>query len=131
MKRTTSEDIWNRHKNYIHTMKKKPREERFCRPSPMGGSSHRLIMYGNSRSNHYEEIVNTMREKYIKDKNHFYTYSNFGLTFNFPFIERDRNEEYLKYIENKSKWLVPNTNFERYKQPARDKYYFPKINNVL
>ena len=131
MKRTTSEDIWNRHKNYIQTMKRKPREERFCRPSPMGGSTHRLIMYGNSRANHYEEIINKMREKYIKDKNHFYTYSNFGLSFNFPFIERDRNEEYLKYIENKSKWLVPNKDFDRYKQPARDKYYFPKINNIL
>jgi len=131
MKRTSSEDICKRNINYIRTMKRKSHEDRFCMPSPYGGSSHRLIMYGNSRANHYEEIVKTMREKYIKDTKHFYTYSNFGLTLNFPMIERDRNEKYLNYIENKSKWFVPNTDFERYKPPAREKYYFPKINNIL
>ena len=112
-------------------MKRKPHEDRFCMPSPYGGSSHRLIMYGNSRANHYEEIINGLRQKYIKDTKHFYTYSNYGLTLNFPMIERDRNENYLNYIENKSKWFVPNTDFDRYKQPAREKFYFPKINNIL
>ena len=132
MKRTTSEDIWNRHINYLHTMNKKPTYDKFCRPSPtpMAGS-HRTIMYGPSRDNHYENIVKTMRDKYIKDKNHFYTYSTYGLSFNFPLIERDRNEEYLKYIENKSKWLIPNKDFDRYKPPPKEKYYFPKINNIL
>ena len=133
MKRTTSEDIWNRHKNYLHTMNRKPREERFCRPSPtpMASTSNKIIMYGPSRANHYEEIVSGMREKYIKDKKNFYTYSLYGLSFNFPLFERDRNEEYYKYIENKSKWYVPNKDFDRYKQPAREKFYFPKINNIL
>ena len=133
MKRTTSEDIWNRHKNYLQTMNKKPREERFCRPSPtpMAGGTNRIIMYGPSRANHYEEIVKTMRDKYIKDKDHFYTYSLYGLSFNFPLFERDRNEEYYRYIENKSKWHVPNQDFDRYKQPAKEKFYFPKINNIL
>ena len=133
MKRTTSEDIWNRHKNYLQTMNKKPREERFCRPSPspIAGGTNRIIMYGPSRANHYEEIVKTMRDKYIKDKDHFYTYSLYGLSFNFPLFERDRNEEYYRYIENKSKWLVSNVDFDRYKQPTKEKYYFPKINNIL
>jgi hypothetical protein len=129
MKRTSSEDTCKRNINYIRTMKRKPHEDHFCMPSPYGGSSHRLIIYGNSRANHYEEIIKTMREKYIKDTKHFYTYSNYGLTLNFPMIERDRNEKYLNYIENKSKWFVPNTDFDRYKQPAREKFYFPKINN--
>ena len=132
MKRTTSEDIWNRHKNYLHTMNKKPREERFCRPCPTPqASTNKIIMYGPSRANHYEEIVKNMREKYIKDKDHFYTYSLYGMSFNFPLFERDRIEAYYKYIENKAKWLVPNKDFDRYKPPAKEKYYFPKINNVL
>ena len=132
IKRTTSEDIWNRHKNYLHTMHKKPREERFCRPcpTPQAGTG-KIIMYGPSRANHYEEIVKNMREKYIRDKYHFYTYSLYGLSFNFPLFERDRNEAYYKYIDNKAKWHVPNQDFDRYKQPAREKYYFPKINNIL
>ena len=133
MKRTTSEDIWNRHINYLHTMNKKPTQEKFCRPdlTPSSGSRGRIIMYGPSKGNHYEEIVKTMREKYIKDKEHFYTYSTYGLSFNFPLIERDRNEEYLNYVKNKSKWFVRNTDFDRYKQPKKEKYYFPKINNIL
>ena len=66
-----------------------------------------------------------------KDKDHFYTYSLYGLSFNFPLFERDRNEEYHKYIENKSKWLIKNKDFDRYKQPEREKFYFPKINNIF
>ena len=133
MKRATSEEIWNRHINYLRTMNKKPREDRFCRPSPtpLAGGSNRIIMYGPSRANHYEDIVKTMREKYIKDKHHFYTYSLYGLTLNFPLFERDRNEAYYKYLENKSKWYVPSKDFDRYIQPPREKFYFPKINNIL
>ena len=78
------------------------------------------------RKNHYEEVVNKMREKYLKDKDHFYTYSEMALTLSFPMIDKFRNEDYLNYINNKSKWIVSN-DFDRYKQPAREKYYFPKI----
>ena len=133
MKRTTSEDIGNRNKHYLQTMSRKPREEKFCRPCPtsLEEETNKIIMYGDSRSNHYENIVKSMRERYIKDKNHFYTYSLYGLSFNFPLFERDRNEEYYKYLENKSKWLIPNKDFDRYKQPTKKKYYFPKINNIL
>ena len=72
-----------------------------------------------------------MREKYLKDKNHFYTYSLYGLNLNFPMIERDRNEEYIKYIENKKRWKGKDKDFDRYTQPPREKFYFPKINNIL
>ena len=130
-KRTTSEDIWKRNIDYLKVMNKKKTMDKFCRLSFMNNSSHNIIMYGPSKANHYEEIMKTMRDKYINDKNHFYTYSNFGLTLNFPIIERDRNYAYLNYLENKAKWIVPNTDFERYKQPPREKYYFPKINNIL
>ena len=117
--------------NYIKSMKRKPSTGKFCLPDTNYKYSDKFIMYGDSRSNHYSTITDRMREKYSKDKDHFYTYSLYGLTLNFPMIERDRNEEYLKYIENKKKWLKPEVDFERYKQPARDKVYFPKINNIL
>ena len=42
-----------------------------------------------------------------------------------------RNEAYYKYLENKSKWYVPSKDFDRYIQPPREKFYFPKINNIL
>jgi hypothetical protein len=133
LRRKNPKEIWNSNIEYLRLIKKKPKIEKFCRPSPnsMDEGSDKMIIYGPSRKNHYENIVKSMREKYVKDKRNFYTYSVYGLSFNFPLIERDRNEDYLQYIENKSKWLVPNKDFDRYIQPPREKYYFPKINNVL
>ena len=129
LKRIKSEDIWKRNFEDLKNMKKKPHQDRFCMHSPLASSSHKIILFSPSKINHYEEITKTMREKYLKDKNNFYTYSLFGLTLNFPMIERDRNEEYIKYIENKKKWK--GKDFDRYTQPPREKYYFPKINNIL
>ena len=129
LKRIKSEDIWKRNFEDLKNMKKKPHQDRFCMHSPLASSSHKIILFSPSKNNHYEEITKTMREKYLKDKNNFYTYSLFGLTLNFPMIERDRNEEYIKYIENKKKWK--GKDFDRYTQPPREKYYFPKINNIL
>ena len=131
LKRIKSEDIWRRNIEDLCSMKRKPHNNRFCMHTPFATSSHNIILFGPSRINHYEEITKNMREKYLKDKNHFYTYSLYGLTLNFPMIERYRNEEYLNYIENKKKWHVKDKDFDRYKQPAREKYYFPKINNIL
>ena len=129
LKRIKSEDIWKRNIEDLCAMKRKPHQNRFCMNTPNASSSHNIIMFGPSKFNHYEEVINNMREKYLKDKKHFYTYSLYGLTLNFPMIERDRNEEYLRYIENKKKWHVKETDFDRYKQPPKEKYYFPKINN--
>ena len=131
LKRIKSQDIWKKHIQDLITMKKKPHPNHFCMNTPMATSSYKMILFGPSRINHYEEITKNMREKYLNDKNHFYTYSLYGLNLNFPMIERDRNEEYLKYIENKKKWHVKDIDFDRYKQPEREKYYFPKINNIL
>ena len=41
-------------------------------------------------------------------------------------VEGFRNEEYLNYIENKSKWIIEK-DFDRYKQPEREKIFFPRI----
>ena len=131
LKRIKSEDIWKRNIEDLYTMKKKPHQDRFCRNNPYGTSQYNQILFCPARTNHYEEITKNMREKYLKDKNHFYTYSLYGLSLNFPMIERDRNEEYIRYIENKKKWHVKDKDFDRYKQPPREKYYFPKINNIL
>ena len=131
LKRIKSEDVWRRNIEDLCSMKRKPHHNRFCMHTPFATSSHNIILFGPSRINHYEEITKNMREKYLKDKNHFYTYSLYGLTLNFPMIERYRNEEYLNYMENKKKWHVKDKDFDRYKQPAREKYYFPKINNIL
>ena len=131
LKRIKSEDIWKRNIEDLYTMKKKPHQDRFCRNNPYGTSQYNQILFCPARTNHYEEITKNMREKYLKDKNHFYTYSLYGLSLNFPMIERDRNEEYIRYIENKKKWHIKDKDFDRYKQPPREKYYFPKINNIL
>ena len=131
LKRIKSEDIWKRNIEDLYTMKKKPHQDRFCRNNPYGTSQYNQILFCPARTNHYEEITKNMREKYLKDKNHFYTYSLYGLSLNFPMIERDRNEEYIRYIEKKKKWHVKDKDFDRYKQPPREKYYFPKINNIL
>ena len=132
LKRINSEDIRKRNFDDLRNMARKPNYNKFCMHTPNAASSYNLILFGPSKLNHYEEITKNMREKYIKDTKHFYTYSLHGLTLNFPMVERFRNEEYLNYIENKKKWYK-GKDFDRYKQvkPPREKYYFPKINNIL
>ena len=131
LKRIKSEDIWKRNIEDLAAIKRKPHQNKFCMHTPNAFSSHNLILFGPSRINHYVEITKNMREKYLKDTKHFYTYSLYGLTLNFPMIESGRNEEYIGYIENKKKWHIKDKDFDRYKQPPREKYYFPKINNIL
>ena len=126
--------IWQNNLNYINHLKNTiPLKEKFCRPYPIENDNiekPKEILFCPSKSNYYEAIVKKMREKYLKDKNHYYSYSDYSLALSFPMIERERNVEYLNYIENKSKW-INKKDFERYKQPEREKYYFPKINNIL
>ena len=130
LKRIKSEDIWKRNLEDLKNMKRKPHQDKFCMHTPLASSSYKMILFSPSRINHYEEITKTMREKYLKDKNHFYTYSDYSLALSFPMIDRYKNEEYLKYLENKSKWINKN-DFERYKQPEREKIYFPRINKEI
>ena len=127
---TESSDIFEKNKEYIIKMKRKQTPEKLWKPFEGEYDKSKQINFYAMRNNHYEEIVNKMREKYLKDKNHFYTYSELALTLSFPMIDKFRNEEYLKYVDNKSKWIASN-DFDRYKQPPRDKVYFPKINKEI
>ena len=124
---TESSDVFEKNKEYISNMKRKKRPEKLWKPYLGEYDKSKQINFYAMRNNHYEEVVNKMREQYLKDKNHFYTYSEMALTLSFPMIDKFRNEEYLNYIDNKSKWIVSN-DFDRYKQPVREKFYFPKNN---
>lgn len=121
-----SSDIFKKNIEYLSKMKRKIRGEKLWKPFEGEYDKFKQINYYAMRNNHYEEVVNNLREKYLKDKDHFYSYSKLALTLSFPMIDKFRNEEYLNYMDNKSKWIVPN-DFDRYKQPPRDKVYFPKI----
>ena len=127
---TESSDIFEKNKEYIIKMKRKQKPEKLWKPFEGEYDKSKQINFYAMRNNYYEEVVNKMREKYLKDKNHFYTYSELALTLSFPMIDKFRNEEYLKYLDNKSKWIVSN-DFDRYKQPTRDKVYFPKIDKEI
>ena len=118
--------IFQKNIEFLSKMKRKPRPEKLWKPYEGDFDKSKQINYYAMRNNHYEDVVNQLRGKYLKDKNHFYTYSELALTLSFPMIDKFRNEEYLNYMENKSKWIVPK-DFDRYKQPAREKVYFPKI----
>ena len=124
---TESSDVFEKNKEFILNMKRKKRPEKLWKPFLGEYDKSKEVNFYAMRNNHYEEVVNKMREKYLKDKDHFYTYSEMALTLSFPMIDKFRNEEYLNYIDNKSKWIVSN-DFDRYKQPPKEKFYFPKIN---
>ena len=71
-----------------------------------------------------------MRNKYNSDINNYYSYSKDHLTLSFPMIENYTNDDYLKAVENKKKW-INEKDFDRYVPPPKEKYYFPKIQNKL
>ena len=134
LKHVSKSQIWDNNLKHIENIKKKiPVVQRFCRPCPEGNEiieRPKEILYCPARNNYYDALTKNMREKYLKDKKHYYSFSNYSLALSFPMIERERNQKYLDYVENKSKW-INDKDFERYKQPEKEKYYFPKINNVL
>ena len=111
-------------------IRRKIKFEKFWKPDKSEHDPNKKIYYYAIRANHYDEVVNKMREKYLKDKNHFYAYSDYSLALSFPMIDRFRNEEYLNYMENKSKW-INKYDFDRYKQPEREKIYFPRIKKEI
>ena len=119
-------EIFNRNKKYLNKILRKKPSDRFCLPFKGEYNKKKEILFGPSKLNHYEELVNEMRKKYINDKNNYYSYSEKALTLSFPMVEGFRNEEYLNYIENKSKW-ISEKDFDRYKQPEREKIFFPRI----
>ena len=127
---TESSDVFEKNKEFILHMKKKKTPEKLWKPYEGEYDKSKEVNYHALRKNHYEELVNKLREKYLKDKKHFYTYSELALTLSFPMIDKFRNEEYLNYVDNKSKWIISN-DFDRYKQPPKEKYYFPKKDKEL
>ena len=110
-------------------MKKKRINQRFCLPDLDSDFTDEVHFQSTTKNNFYIKVIEKMRDKYLSDKNNYYTYSNYGLAMAFPLIQH-RNEEYYQTIQNKKKWVSPK-DFDRYIQPPKDKYYFPKINNIL
>ena len=133
-KHVSKSQIWDNNIKYIEKLKKEiPTYKKFCQPCKPGEEiieTPNQILFCPTKRNYFDALVKKMREKYIKDKKHHYSYSNYSLRLSFPMIETGRNEEYIKYLENKKKWRN-NKDFERYKQPEKEKYFFPKINNIL
>ena len=118
-----------RNKDYIKKMKKKKTNGRFCLPDHQSDFTDEVYFQSTAKNNFYVQTVEKMRDKFLTDKNNYYTYSNFGLASSFPLIQH-RNEEYYQYLENKKKWICEK-DFDRYIQPPREKNYLPKINNIL
>ena len=123
-------EIFKKNKQYLNKMIRKKSSGRFCRPFEGEYNPNKEILFNALRKNYYQDVVNKMMEKYKKDKDHYYTYSEQALTLSFPMIEGFRNEDYLNYLDNKSKWISKN-DFDRYKQPEREKIYFPRINKEI
>ena len=134
LRHVSKSQIWENNIKHIENLKNKiPPVKRFCRPCPEGKEiieRPKEILFCPAKNNYFEALTQKMREKYLKDKKHYYSYSDYSLALSFPMIERERNQKYLDYVENKSKW-INEKDFDRYKQPDREKFYFPKINNVL
>ena len=126
--------IWENNFEYIEKLKREiPPVKRFCQPCKPGEEiieTPKQILFCPTKKNYFDMLVKNMREKYIKDKKHFYSYSDYSIYLSFPMYDTSRNEEYIKYIENKKKWRNKK-DFERFKQPEREKIYFPRINNIL
>jgi len=57
-------------------------------------------LYSQQSDNIYSNHLKEIRNKYIKDKDNFYTYSMDYLTLNFPIVE-EKNLRYENYLENK------------------------------
>ena len=133
-KQISRSQIWDNNLKHIEDLKKKiPIYQKFCRPCKPGEeiiNTPGQILFCPTKRNYFDSLVKKMREKYLKDKNHIYSYSDYSLGLSFPMIDTSRNEKYEKYLENKKKWKN-NKDFERYKQPDREKIFFPRINNIL
>ena len=127
-------NIWENNLKYIEELKRKiPTYKKFCRPCKPGEEiikRPKQILFCPTKKNYFDAVVKKMREKYIKDTKHHYSYSNYSMAFSFPMIDTGVNMDYVNYLENKKKWRN-NKDFERFKQPEKEKYFFPKIKNFL
>lgn len=120
-----------KNKEYLKNMKRKINKDgHFCKPD-ITNNIEKVFLYSDQRLSSYSEWVESKRNEYILDKNHYYSYSNYGLNLSFPLLT-NKNQKYLDYLENKRKWVGENgINFDRYSQPKREPFFFPKIDNIL
>ena len=127
--------IWENNLKDLNLIKNKVKPRpKFClpvlEPKESLTPNYREVLFCNCKNNYFVELTRMMRQRYIKDTNHYYSYSNYSLALSFPMFERERNDSYLKYLKNKERWRN-GIDFNRYSQPPRENIYFPKINNIL
>ena len=106
-----------------------PKMEKFCSKDKENISKEPIYFDSSLKNNYYVKLVNSMSQKYIHNKKNSYAYSSQLSSF-FPLVEPYRNEQYIEHIENKKKWSC-DKDFNRFSQPTREKFYFPKIKNFL
>ena len=122
-------------KNYISLLQKKiddgiiPKMEKFCVKDNENESKEPILFNSSVKNNYYSKLVKSMSQKYINNKDKSYAYSNQLSSF-FPLVEPYRNDKYYEELEKIKKWICKK-DFNRFSQPERDKFYFPKINNPL
>ena len=122
-------------KNYISLLQKKiddgiiPKMEKFCVKDNENESKEPILYNSTVKNNYYVKLVKSMSQKYINNKDKSYAYSNQLSSF-FPLVEPYRNDKYYEELEKIKKWICKK-DFNRFSQPEKDKFYFPKINNPL
>ena len=124
-------------KNYISLLQKKiddgiiPKMEKFCVKDNENENENKEPILFNSvvKNNYYAKLVKSMSQKFINNKDKSYAYSNQLSSF-FPLVEPYRNDKYYEEMEKIKKWICKK-DFNRFSQPEKDKFYFPKINNPL
>ena len=122
-------------KNYISVLQKKidegiiPKIEKFCVKDNENESKEPILYNSTVKNNYYVKLVKSMSQKYINNNDKSYAYSNQLSSF-FPLVEPYRNEKYYEEMEKVKKWICKK-DFNRFSQPEKDKFYFPKINNPL
>ena len=122
-------------KNHLSMLQKKiddgiiPKMEKFCIKDYNSDYNDSIYFNSGLKKNYYVGIVNSMSEKYLKENDKNYSYSNY-LSSIFPLIEPYRNEKYIEEMENRKKWICKK-DFNIYSKPSTEKIYFPKIDNPL
>ena len=135
----TKSVLLQKNKEYIKHMQRKPTQGRFCQNISISSQNEKqnvpVYLYGSMRNNYYVNLAAKMYQKYSKDTNHYYSYSDHALTLSFPKIT-NQSEEYMNYVDNKRKFVC-DKDFDRYKRVNTldnriERYvYLPKIKNVL
>ncbi len=106
-----------------------PKMEKFCVKDNENESKEPILFNSSVKNNYYSKLVKSMSQKYINNNDKSYAYSNQLSSF-FPLVEPYRNDKYYEELEKIKKWICKK-DFNRFSQPERDKFYFPKINNPL